>query len=132
MSAPTVAETDERSIWHPLTRRERFRLMPGVHDLWFLTYYIGVRDRLRCPSCKAVGTWKPHGSLLERWFYHDIPVRRWLCKWCGYYTGPRGRVIAYLDEQSKVWAIPEPGVARQKTPAEVLKEGLGKAWPWFG
>lgn len=126
-----IAEPPE-SVWHPLTWRERFRLLPGIHDLWFLTYYIGVRDRLRCPRCKAVGTWKPHGSLLERWFYKDIAVRRWLCKWCGHYTGPRGRVVAYADMESRAWAIPEPGVPRQSTPAEVLREHMGKWWPWHG
>ncbi len=128
-----ATEVDERSTWHSLTSYERFRILPGVHDLWFvLTYYTGLRDRLRCPSCKAVGTWKMHGSLVERWIYKDIAVRRWLCKWCGHYIGPRGRTVAYLATESMVWALPEPGVEREATPAETLREAMGKAWPWKG
>lgn len=128
------ADPDERNYWHKLTRRERFRLLPGVHDLWFaLTHWTGIRDRMRCPSCTAVGTWKMHGSLLERWIWKDIHVRRCLCKWCGYYTGPLGRVVAYLDTPGKVWAIPVPGVPRGQTPMEAANEAMGiKVWPWFG
>lgn len=122
----------ELSAWHPLTRRERWRLFAPVHEAWFLTYYIGVRDRLRCPQCRAVGTWKPHGSQIERHFYGDIPVRRWLCKWCGYYNGPLGRVVAYPDPASRVWTLPEPGVERSPTPAQVVSEHMGKTWPWLG
>lgn len=74
-----------------------------------------------------------HGSLLERWIYGDIHVRRWLCKWCGYYTGPRGRIVAYPDMAgSKAWALPEDGTPRQPTPAEVMREQMGKTWPWVG
>lgn len=126
--------TDERSEWHPLTRRERLRLLPGIHDLWFvLTYYTGIRDRLRCPSCRAVGTWKMHGSWIEHKVYGDIAVRRCLCKWCGYYTGPRGRVVAYVDMDSRVWATPEPEAERGLTPMEAVEERMGgRVWPWFG
>jgi hypothetical protein len=128
-----IEADDERSRWHTLTRQERFRLLPLVHDLWFAaTHWTGIRDRMRCPSCKAVGTWKMHGSLLERWIYKDLAVRRWLCKWCGYYIGPKGRVVAYPDRVSHAWALPEPPELRQLTPAESLEERLGKTWPWGG
>lgn len=128
-----VQVTDERSAWHRLTTFERFRITPGIHDLWFAaTHWTGLRDRMRCPNCRAVGTWKMHGSLLERWIYGDIKVRRWLCKWCGHYIGPRGRVVAYIDAESKVWAIPEPGIERGLTPAEGVREAMGKVWPWRG
>lgn len=126
--------TPELSRWKPLTGRERFRLLPGVHDLWFvLTYWTGVRNRMRCPKCHAVGTWKMHGSLLERKIFGDIAVRRCLCKWCGYYTGPRGRVTAYPDMvETSAWALPEPGKDRQPTPMEAIKDSLGNVWPWVG
>jgi hypothetical protein len=125
--------TPDPNEWHPLTWRERVRVAPIIHDVWFvLTYYTGVRDRLRCPSCKAVGTWKMHGSLLERWVWKDLNVRRWLCKWCGHYIGARGRVVAYPDPVSRVWALPEPGHERGPTPAEVIKEHMGKTSPWYG
>lgn len=121
------------SAWHPLTMRERFRLLPGLHDLLFvLSYYTTIRDRLRCPNCRAVGTWKMHGSLIERWFHGDIPVRRWLCKWCGHYTGPRGRTVAYVDHHSNNWALPEPPAPRQATPLEAFSKIMGKTWPWYG
>lgn len=129
------AAVDERSVWHPLTWRERFRILPVVQDLWFAaTHWTGVRDRMRCPSCKAVGTWKMHGSLLERWIYKDIHVRRWLCKWCGYFTSARGRVVAYMDPETHVWALPVDGVPRGSTNKELLwtaSEGK-KVWPWVG
>ncbi len=121
---------DERSVWHRLTFRERLRLLPPIHEIAVALHWTPIRDRLRCPSCKAVGTWKPHGSLVARWIYKDISVRRWLCKWCGYYTGPRGRVVAYLGE--KVWELPEIDKERGRTPAEVVKAELGKVWPWHG
>lgn len=60
-----------------------------THQLADFLRLIGMRDRLRCPSCRAVGTWKPHGGWLDR--DDDRPRRRrWMCKWCGYYIGPEG------------------------------------------
>lgn len=130
----TDATDERRSQWHPLTTRERWRLLTPVHEVWFvLTYLTGMRDRLRCPSCSAVGTWKMHGSLWERLFINRVPmVRRWLCKWCGYFTSQQGRVVAYLDMDKRVWTVPQPGEERQPTPSEALSEVLPKAWPWLG
>ena len=123
----------EGSQWHCLTIRQRLLILAPLHELMALTHWLGIRDRLRCPSCKAVGTWKMHGALLYRWIHKDISVRRWLCKWCGHYIGPKGRVVAYPDlAGSGAWALPEPGVERQPTPAEALKAALGKCWPWVG
>jgi len=52
--------------------------------LWLFLIVTRLRDRLRCPECKAVGTYKLHAPGNGRpW--------RWLCKWCGYYDGPEGR-----------------------------------------
>lgn len=54
---------DSRDVWHPLTWRERVILAPVLMDLLYLvTRYTGMRDRLRCPRCTAVGTWKMHGT----------------------------------------------------------------------
>lgn len=57
----------------------------ATHQFFDFSRIIGMRDRLRCPSCGAVGTWKPHGGWLD---YKDTASkRRWLCKWCGFYRG---------------------------------------------
>lgn len=61
---------------------------PIIHQLFDFLRVLGMRDRLRCPECGAVGTWKPHGGWLDR--TDERRVRRWLCKWCGYYVGPEG------------------------------------------
>lgn len=64
-----------------------------------------LRNRLRCPICGAVGTFKPHGW----WFTTDKKSgKRWLCKWCGYYTHPqRGTRLAFvdLDLENPCWRI---------------------------
>jgi len=128
----TDFEADERYQWHRLTLRERLRVSPIVHELWCLQNWTGLRERLRCPNCRSVGTWKPHGGLLYRWLYQDIHGRRWLCKWCGHFNSRKGRVVAYLDMEKKYWTVPVPGEPRQLTPAEALAERLPKAWPWMG
>lgn len=123
----------EGSRWRALTRRERWLTLALVHEVLALSHWTGIRDRLRCPECKSVGTWKMHGAVLYRWIYKDISVRRWLCKWCGHYIARKGAVVAYPDlKGSGVWALPELGVPRQPTPAEALRESLGKCWPWLG
>ena len=59
----------------------------------FKAYLISMlpyfRNRLRCPRCSAVGTWKPHGTVFDR--QDRRKVVRWLCKWCGLYRGPEGQ-----------------------------------------
>ena len=57
------------------------------------------RYRLRCPACEGVGTFKSHGSVFD---HEDTrKVRRWLCKWCGYYYyRPEGRQQAVLTQSS--------------------------------
>ena len=125
--------TDTRTdLFRPLTRRERWRLLPPVHEAWYALHWLGLRARLRCPECKAVGTWKPHGTIEARLRHEDIKVRRWLCKWCGYYNGPRGSTRCYPDQESGVWALPDTGSGLGRTPAEVIREHLSKTWPWRG
>jgi hypothetical protein len=112
-------------------------LNPITHELWGLLRVVKMRDRLRCPECKAVGTWKPHGGLWDRWKHGDRPVRRWMCKWCGLYVGPEGRQRVFPDLERGWWTLPrpidphapeEPG----PTPADVVAERLGPGRPWYG
>jgi len=64
---------------------------------------VGMRDRLRCPDCDKVGTWKPHGSRIFD-STDTRQVRRWLCKWCGYYYGPEGVCRAGLVSE-RGWVL---------------------------
>jgi hypothetical protein len=72
-----------------LFKRQTMLFQKMNHQFWDLSRIFGVRDRLRCPACRAVGTWKPHGGWLD-----DKPhIRRWMCKWCGHYDGLEGEPI---------------------------------------
>ncbi len=106
------------------------RLNPVVHELWAALRFIGLRDRLRCRECKAVGTYKPHGYWSARHRHDDRPVRRWLCKCCGVYYGPEGKLQCFPDREVNAWRGPEVGVEVQSTPLEILK--AEKVWPWKG
>src|SRR6266403_1850822 len=57
--------------------------------IWLFLIVTRLRDRLRCPNCKAVGTYKLHAPG-PRW--------RWLCKYCGFYR----------DERGEKWCVPSP------------------------
>lgn len=81
-------------------------LNPVAHELVGALRFIGMRDRLRCPGCRKVGTWKPHGTFWDRWREGDRPVRRWLCKWCGLYVGPEGELYAFPSMETGAWALP--------------------------
>lgn len=123
---------DPRDWVFPLTARERLRLNPFVHEMLFwLTYLTGMRTRLRCPHCMAVGTFKMHGPFIAQ-LHGDRPARRWMCKWCGYYLGPEGRVQAFPSSKTGAWALPELGVEREPTPAEATRDRIGPVWPWWG
>lgn len=141
--------------WVPLGPAEKRRLTPIVHEFWGLTRIVHLRDRLRCPGCKAVGTFKPHGGTVDAvvdWWAHrrgEMPteqyrnlrtVRRWLCKYCGRYEGPRSPLDGQ-EPQSGVsrawpaetaWAIegPEhdPDLWHLPTPFEQVHP----RWPWRG
>src|SRR5256885_1596194 len=91
-----------------------------------------LRDRLRCPKCQAVGTYKPHGGWWDRIKGEDVRrVRRWLCKWCGWYRGPEGSLYCVMDEQRGHWSFPEDALVNGGTPEDILKAHT-KAWPWRG
>jgi hypothetical protein len=126
-----------RQTLRPCTFRERLLLSPPIHAVAYALRWVGLRGRLRCPLCKAVGTWKPHGTLTARWRDHDRPVRRWLCKWCGHYLGPEGALHCFPDPARGCWVLPHPfdpdsPVVPCATPQDAVAERLGKTWPWRG
>lgn len=83
---------------------------------WLLVHvFPWLRSRLKCPSCGAIGTWKPHapgptldGASQRPW--------RWLCKWCGYYDGPEGKGrLCYPSTVKGCWAFfSDPDAKRDK------------------
>src|SRR5262245_44707835 len=94
-----------------LTRWEKVK-----HQYFDFLSLVGLRDRLRCPKCKAVGTWKPHGGWCEltaNWWVDyksrllpGVPYstdRRWVCKWCGYVRSHVGEQQAYPNKAKRVW-----------------------------
>ncbi len=92
------------------------------HTLYMLLRFIGMRDRLRCPDCGKVGTWKPHGGLLDLDMSSGIRggkrrhVKRWLCKWCGYYRGPEGVDRCIIRDgtwQLPRWAVKQPKPSKE-------------------
>lgn len=103
------------------------------HFLIDVFRWTGIRDRLRCPECGAVGTYKPHGGLLDR---EDVrKVRRWLCKWCGYYVGPEGVRWAVVDTQQRSWTLLDDLTSGELglTPADAMKASpIPNTWPWRG
>lgn len=103
---------------------------PLVHQFWDCTRLIGMRDRLRCPVCRAVGTWKPHGGWMD--FQDERKVRRWMCKWCGHYIGPEG--VCKVAMGPTCWMLVEalPTVA---TPCDAVIARFGlkaSGAPWRG
>lgn len=125
---------------------EFLRRFPPTHELLYLTRFVGLRDRFRCPDCRAVGTFKPHGGsidqIYDRLTHQELPtraVRRWVCKYCGYYEGPEGVLRAHLDSERPWWVLPAPHDPestpenRLPTPLEVVDGAYErKVWPWRG
>ena len=103
---------------------------PIKHQLYDFLRLIGMRNRLRCPICAAVGTWKPHGGWLD--FEDERKVRRWLCKWCGYYVGPEGHKQAILGKTC--WELDETGFYIDGTTPKnvVYKQYCREINPWAG
>lgn len=95
------------------------------HQIVDFSRIIGLRNRLRCPECKAVGTYKPHGGWLD---WEDTRgIRRWLCKWCGFYHDASGRQWAVLGrgQWELVKDYPDAGAT---TPQHMV----GSVNPWNG
>jgi len=105
------------------------------HQFFDCLRFIGMRDRLRCPSCKAVGSWKPHGG----WFDESKESgRRWLCKYCGYFFGipynqgyPIIRV-AYMDLHLKCWRIADFEEEVVPSDDKYIPQAHIKCDPWRG
>lgn len=99
------------------------------HQFFDFLRLIGLRDRLRCPHCHAIGTWKPHGGWLD--FTDKRKVRRWLCKYCGVYVGPEGRKLAEVVGPS--WVFCDGPTRQQNTPEIAVIDWLGReVSPWAG
>lgn len=111
--------------------------------IWLFLIATRLRDRLRCPNCDAVGTYKLHAPT-PRW--------RWLCKYCGYYR----------DSDGQRWCVPSPSFGcwifedqqegfKGRTPLEIVRMGAAEdskhahfagqrpeehrlygVWPWRG
>lgn len=124
----------------------KFRNTPLGHELFYALRFVGLRDRFRCPECRAVGTWKPHGGVVDK-VYDRITApgetyrttRRWLCKYCGFYEGPEGQLRAHPDRERPWWVLPAPHDPESlpenelPTPEEIVKTGYDKSvWPWRG
>jgi rubredoxin len=108
------------------------RLNPMVHELCSALRFVGLRDRLRCPACRAVGTYKPHGGRLDTARGDVRGVRRWMCKCCGLYYGPEGRLTVFPNSEAGYWDLPENATDtnRGETPRVMLR--AVKLWPWHG
>ncbi len=108
-------------------------LNPVVHEVCCALRFIRLRDRLRCPRCGSVGTFKPHGDWWSQ-RHGDRPARRWLCKWCGLYLGPEGTRQAFCDYERKEWRLRDDTPSEQHlTPRYAMrKTGIPRAWPWRG
>lgn len=128
--AGTLAESEEEAgMKHDHgSRRVRILLNPVIHELAEALRFIGTRDRLRCPECRAVGTWKPHGGLIDRLHGDRRAVRRWMCKCCGLYYGPEGVLIVRINRAAGYWDFQPAG--HEATPLERMKEW--DVWPWTG
>ena len=107
----------------------RWRLNPIVHTFYDALRFVGLRDRLRCPSCSAVGTWKPHGGVFDR--ADTKRKRRWLCKYCGFYIGPEGVQVAFPDPFKNSWQLRADTMVRD-TPIDAVHRALTGVWPWRG
>ncbi len=105
------------------------------HQLWDLSRLLGLRNRLKCPHCQAIGTRKPHGGWLDK---GDIAgVRRWLCKWCGEYESADLAAPCHPNSVKKCWIL-DPGPTKSGRPGRVrgqqqTPERQCFPWnPWVG
>ncbi len=124
------ADTGERVAVKPTAVAILFaqRLMRWFCLIDAVTRVVGARHRLRCPRCRAVGTWKPHGGWFERSHAYHVP--RWLCKWCGlYFRADLPNCIGEAHLGATVWEEGEGA-----TPMSHCRraEGDGYYDPWAG
>lgn len=116
---------------HPLPCTRDLSIPASGIALGHLAHLVGLRNRLRCPSCDSVGTYKPHGGMFDRGDKRGVP--RWLCKWCGYYRAHDGNGrICVIDTERKVWAF-RIECPNGLTPLEAATQAMGvKPNPWLG
>lgn len=113
------------------------------HQYFDLLALVGLRDRLRCPKCTAVGTWKPHGGWVDKGWdawtgfkktlrpgVRYATERRWVCKYCGYVRWSGGENQAYPNSKKGVWD--EKCDDSTLTPKQAVETVLDKVWPWRG
>lgn len=92
---------------------------------WLLKFqfFYRFRRRLVCPSCGAVGTWKPYGM-----YWRDIDKRRWLCKWCGYYDAVDGQGWCVISKKQTSWVQADSEPDNSFTPQKVAEKGRWNPW----
>ena len=121
LGGSVAAKEKEMTLWWKL-KHIAFDFLPG-------------RNRLRCPECSAVGTFKPHGGWRDK--ADRRKDRRWMCKWCGLYKGPeKWAKKAFPSKVLKCWVI-DVDTANEimLTPQESMKASypIGSAPdPWLG
>lgn len=108
-----------------------------VHQSFDLLRLIGMRDRLRCPKCKSIGTYKPHGGWLD--IGDTVDRRRWLCKWCGFFLSVKyvyGEVeVQWCGVGEVSWSLYDSRdlVPQNIIEAKCTKVGrIGTINPWRG
>lgn len=133
---------------HPIARN--WSICDSIlHQCFDTLMLVGLRDRLRCPNCEAVGTWKPHGgwcdllsdclpnektkkffALLAKTGARYATERRWVCKYCGFTHDISGTHMGAPNGKTKVW----DGICADSlpTPKEAVEKLCGSAWPWRG
>lgn len=85
--------------------------------IWLFLIVTRLRDRLRCPRCGAVGTYKLHTPVT----YPECvpgPPWRWLCKYCGYYRDSDGERNCRPSPDLGCWIFADQ------------KEGIKGNTPW--
>lgn len=113
------------------------------HQCFDFLYLIKLRDRLRCPKCRSVGTFKPHGGWLDRiyeWWTEfaktlkpGVPhatTRRWVCKYCGFVRCDIGELYGAPNKVKGVWD--QKCADSLPTPKEAVETLCGTTWPWRG
>ena len=121
----------ERAAKEPsgLTRCGRYRNLRLVHEL--VCSWKWLNDRLRCPSCGKVGTFKAHGGWVDS--IDARGVRRWLCKWCGYYESKlEGVRQCGVDLEKRVWALDQDLPIILTPQSELARSLIHQSDPWRG
>lgn len=99
--------------------------------LWLFLIVTRLRDRLRCPACGAVGTYKLHAACKGN-RGQDVPWR-WLCKFCGYYkSSEKSGFLCYPSGKDRVWAFLDDAEKLGDTDTRTPKEIIHPVWPWRG